>query len=46
LAGEPERTNQINVRLADYEKAAAESLAAAEGLSLSEHVRRAALRGV
>jgi predicted RNase H-like HicB family nuclease len=46
LAGEPERTNQINVRLADYEKAAAEALATAEGLSLSEHVRRAALRGV
>ena len=42
LAREPERTNQINVRFADYEKAAAEALAAAEGLSLSEHVRRAA----
>ena len=46
LAQEPERTNQINVRFADYEKAAAEALAAAEGLSLSEHVRRAALRPV
>jgi predicted HicB family RNase H-like nuclease len=44
LDEEPERTNQINVRFADYEKAAAEALAAAEGLSLSEHVRRAALR--
>jgi hypothetical protein len=36
----------MSVRLADYEKAAAEALATAEGLSLSEHVRRAALRGV
>ncbi|HWE00876.1 MAG TPA: hypothetical protein VG326_00600 [Tepidisphaeraceae bacterium] len=46
LSQEPERTNQINVRFADYEKAAAEALAAAEGLSLSEHVRRAALRPI
>ena len=44
LAQEPERSNQINVRFADYEKAAAESLAAAEGLTLSERVRQAALR--
>lgn len=44
LSQEPERTNQINVRFADYEKAAAEALAEAEGVSLSEHVRRAALR--
>jgi predicted RNase H-like HicB family nuclease len=46
LSDEPERTNQINVRFADYEKAAAEALAAASGLSLSEHIRRAALKGV
>lgn len=46
LASDPERPVQVNVRYADYEKAAAQVLADAAGISLSEHIRLSSLRSV
>lgn len=46
LANEPERTAQVNVRYADYEKATVQALADAAGMTLSEHIRISSLRGV